>query len=432
MARETNITLRNKIIYSVYVRCHTEEGTFRAVEKDLDRIRSLGTDIIWFMPIHPIGIKGKKGSLGCPYANRDYRTVNPFYGTEADFAALVQAIHARGMQVMIDVVYNHTSPDATLVTEHPEFYYKKPDGSFGGRTAEWSDVIDLDYRNRGLWDYQIESLRQWAALVDGFRCDVASLVPVDFWCAARQAVKEVNPDCLWLAESIHLKNVLDYRRAGVSAAGDAELFTAFDMEYDYDIRDVFEAYLAGKLPLSRYLTALNLQEGIYPENYIKMRCLENHDRPRIASLRTGKALENLTALLYFLKGSTLLYAGQEFACTHTPSLFEKEPFPRDTGTDFTGYLTRLAAVKKEVLEPDDSFFASADNGNEIAVCLRENARSGKTKLGVFCLAGAGAGVAVPVPDGFYENALGGSVTVSSGTLYTGGMPVILSFSGKAR
>ena len=101
MAKNTDLSLQKQVIYSVYVRNHTEEGTFRAVIGDLDRIRALGTDIIWFLPIHPIGVKGKKGSLGCPYANRDYRSVNPAYGTMADFRALVDAVHARGMKVMI-------------------------------------------------------------------------------------------------------------------------------------------------------------------------------------------------------------------------------------------------------------------------------------------------------------------------------------------
>ena len=173
MAKNTDIALRSQIIYSVYVRNHTPEGTFRAVIPDLDRIRALGTDIVWLLPIHPIGEKGKKGSLGCPYANRDYGAVNPEYGTLDDFKALVDAIHARGMKCIIDVVYNHTSPDAVYVAEHPEFYYRKPNGSFGNKTAEWTDVIDLDYSCAALWDAQIRHLCYWAGIVDGFRCDVA-------------------------------------------------------------------------------------------------------------------------------------------------------------------------------------------------------------------------------------------------------------------
>ena len=122
MAQNTDLSLRNALIYSVYVRNHTKEGTFRALEKDLPRIRSLGTDILWLMPIHPIGVEGKKGSLGCPYANKDYRRVNPEYGTMEDFKHLMDAIHANGMKCIIDVVYNHTSPDSTLRETHPEFF----------------------------------------------------------------------------------------------------------------------------------------------------------------------------------------------------------------------------------------------------------------------------------------------------------------------
>ena len=203
MAENTSVSLREQIIYSVYVRNHTPEGTFRALIGDLDRIRALGTDIVWLMPIHPIGEKGKKGSLGCPYANRDYGAVNPEYGTLSDFRALVDAIHERGMKCIIDVVYNHTSPDAVYVSEHPEFYYRKPNGDFGNKTADWTDVIDLDYSCAALWDAQIAHLCRWAEIVDGFRCDVASLVPVGFWQKARAAVERVHPGCLWLAESVH-------------------------------------------------------------------------------------------------------------------------------------------------------------------------------------------------------------------------------------
>ena len=126
MAINTDNALRRSVIYEVYVRSHTPEGTFKAIEPDLDRIAALGVDIVWFMPIHPIGELNKKGSLGCPYANRDYRTVNQEYGTLEDFLHLVEEIHKRGMKCIIDVVYNHTSPDSTLVAEHPDYFYYKP------------------------------------------------------------------------------------------------------------------------------------------------------------------------------------------------------------------------------------------------------------------------------------------------------------------
>ena len=169
---------RNQVMYSIYVRNYSEEGTFEGVRRDLPRICSLGVDIIWLMPIHPCGKKNRKGTLGSPYAISDYRAVNPEFGTMEDFKRLVDDIHANGMKCIIDVVYNHTSPDSVLSREHPEWFYHKPDGSFGNRIGDWSDVIDLDYRNHALWDYQIETLKQWASLVDGFRCDVAPLVPL--------------------------------------------------------------------------------------------------------------------------------------------------------------------------------------------------------------------------------------------------------------
>ena len=124
MPADTNPMLQKQIIYSIFVRNHTKEGTFLSVIPDLDRIRDLGVDVVWLMPIHPTGEKGRKGALGSPYANRDYRAVNPEYGTLDDFRQLVDAIHARGMRCIIDVVYNHTSPDSVLFEQHPEFFYR--------------------------------------------------------------------------------------------------------------------------------------------------------------------------------------------------------------------------------------------------------------------------------------------------------------------
>ncbi|MBQ1171399.1 MAG: alpha-amylase [Lachnospiraceae bacterium] len=428
MATQTDLNLQKQLIYSIYVRSHTKEGTFRAVIPDLDRIRALGTDIIWFMPIHPIGEKGKKGSLGCPYANKDYRSVNPAYGTMEDFKELVEEIHNRGMKCIIDVVYNHTSPDAVLVTEHPEFYYRKADGSFGNRCGEWSDVIDLDYDNRALWDYQIESLKMWATIVDGFRCDVASFVPVEFWKEARAAVETVHPGCIWLAESVHQSFGNFARRNGIYSAKDYELYEAFDLEYEYDIREIMDRYLKGEAHLSQWTDAMNMQEAIYPDNYNKMRCLENHDQPRIASfVKDEMALRNYTAMMYFMKGTTLIYAGQEFANTHLPSLFEQEPIDYATGTDLTPLLQTLIHIKKQQFGVSDYFFASADDDNDIAIM--ERGSDEKKCVGVFSLKAKSGAVTVELPDGDYENLIDGTVkTVKDGRLEIDGTPVILTIT----
>ena len=412
MAVNTDSSLRRSVIYELYVRSHTPEGTFRAVEPDLDRIRALGVDVIWFMPIHPIGVLNKKGSLGCPYANRDYRTANPEYGTMEDFVHLVEEIHQRGMKCMIDVVYNHTSPDSTLVSEHPEFFYRKPDGKRGNKVGDWTDVVDLDYTNRALWDYQIESLCFWANYVDGFRCDVASTVPVEFWKAAREAVEAVHPGMIWLGESVHLEHIRVFREQGFYAATDTELFDAFDILYPYDLWPLYEQVVKGELPLSRLFDAFNLQELSFRTEYNKLRCLENHDQKRAAALfpRENRLLA-WTALSYFLKGTTLLYAGQEVCATHTPSLFEKEPIDWN-GRDISAYLAKLYAVKKRL--PTDAAFRLETDDAQGIVCASYTSPA-RCAVGIFPLMGKGGTVSVPLADGKYTDALSETeVTVQDG------------------
>ena len=426
MAHDTDPKLQNQLIYSVFVRNHTEEGTFRAMIPDLDRIKALGTDIIWFLPIHPIGEVNRKGSLGSPYANKDYRSVNPEYGTLEDFKALVDVIHEKGMRCMIDVVYNHTSPDSVLWNEHPEYFYKKPDGRPGNHVGEWTDVIDLDYDVPELWDYQVESLKGWACLVDGFRCDVASLVPVDFWVRARKEVAEIKPDFVWLAESIHRAFNVMCRFNGMKAATDVEAYEAFDIEYEYDLRDAFDAYLDGKGTLSHWMDLLNFQDFAYPKNYNKLRYLENHDTERIAPrVKNEIALRNYTALIFFLKGTTLLYGGQEFAAGHRPDLFDADKIEWDTGKDLTDYIRRLACLKKETLSPDDIFFAKADEEKDIAVLMRNDGNN--CKIAVFSPKGLEGDVSVDLPDGSYDELIsGGKIDIKDGTVRCSGEPVWIS------
>lgn len=423
MAKNTPLELRNALIYSVYVRNHTPEGTFRALEADLPRIRALGTDILWLMPIHPIGVEGKKGSLGCPYANRDYRSIHPDYGTMEDFHRLVDAIHALGMKCIIDVVYNHTSPDSTLRYAHPEFFYHSTDGAFGNRFGDWSDVIDLDYGVRGLWDYQIESLKQWAKLVDGFRCDVASLVPVEFWKEARAACATVKPNLIWLAESVHTGFQRAARIAGMETIySDSEGYEAFDMEYDYDIRERLDDYWAGVRPLHEWIDALNFQEVVYPKNYIKIRCLENHDQPRIAGrINDAVALENWNAFLFFQKGATLIYAGEEFSDRNQPSLFDKDPVNWN-GRNVSGMIATLARIKKEYFPVNGCFSALADDVQHGVTACFGNAD--RQFGGVFSLKGRPMRLKTEVADGVYTDLISGcAVRVEAGMVETDGRPL---------
>src|SRR6056297_3008215 len=196
--------LNNLLIYEVYIRNHTKEGTFKGFINDMDRIKSLGVDYIWFMPIHAISQVNKKGSLGCPYAIKDFKSINPEYGTKEDFQLLIDAIHKRDMKVMIDIVFNHTGYNSNYYKENKDFFYKNKFGNISNKVGDWYDIIDLDYSNKDLWKKQIEVLKYWSNFgVDGYRCDVAPLIPIDFWIEARTEVEKINPKTLWLAETVH-------------------------------------------------------------------------------------------------------------------------------------------------------------------------------------------------------------------------------------
>lgn len=426
MAEHTSLSYRNQVIYSVFVRNHTPEGTFEGVRRDLPRIKALGVDVVWLLPIHPIGEAARKGSLGSPYAIRDYLAVNPEYGTLEDFRRLVEDIHDLGMRCIMDVVYNHTSPDSVLASEHPEWFYRRPDGGFGNRVGEWTDIIDLDYAHRGLWDYQIAALKYWAGMVDGFRCDVAPLVPLGFWREARRQVEAVRPGCLWLAESTEPAFIAHIRAAGGACLSDSQLYEAFDLCYDYDSYPLFRDYLGGRRPLERYAEALERQETIYPANYVKLRFLENHDQSRAAFLIPDEtALVNWTAFSFFQKGATLLYGGQEAGCAHLPSLFDKDPVDW-SGPDRTPLLQRLCALKKHPLLAGSAYQVRALPRDMLHAVHRQGERR---LVGVFSLRGAWGPVRVDAPDGLYENlADGGQVEVRDGQVSCRGLPVIIEAS----
>ncbi|MEG0743054.1 MAG: alpha-amylase family glycosyl hydrolase, partial [Clostridia bacterium] len=381
MASNTPKSLRNQVLYSVFVRNHSAEGTFQAVEKDLDRIQKLGVDIIWLMPIHPVGVKARKGKLGSPYAIENYRAINAEFGTFEDFVSLINAIHSRGMRCIIDVVFNHTSPDSELAKQHPEWFYHKADGSFGNKVGEWPDVIDLDFQQAGLWDELIDTLKMWARYVDGFRCDVAPLIPLEFWLRARAEVAQINANCIWLSESVEPAFTLDNRERGMVSLSDGEIFTAFDISYEYDIFADFNACLESKISLAAYAEAINRQEFLYPDNYVKLRFLENHDRPRAKLiLPNEQQLRNWTAFLYFQKGMTLLYAGQECENTLRPSLFERDTVQWNTGYDLSALLAALYAVKKHPLLTNSRYFVQdAGNGMLLATHRAKN----QQLLGIF-------------------------------------------------
>ena len=426
MANDTCQTLRNKVIYEVYIRNHSAEGTFKGFQKDLARIKSLGVDIIWLMPIHPIGTLQKKGLLGCPYSIQDYREVNPEYGTPDDFRSLVQNIHQYGMQVMIDVVFNHTSHDSWLRNHHLEWFYHNANGEIDTKIEDWTDVIDLDYSHPDLWDYLIDTLKIWALEgVDGFRCDVAPLVPIQFWQAARTELQKVKPGVFWLAESCDPSFIFFLRSQGFIGHSDGEIYQAFDMAYDYDVYHIFKAYLQGQASLEEYLNLKRQQETIYPVSFIKLRFLENHDQARIRSMIFNeKTLRQWTAFAFFEKGVTLLYAGQETLDTKTPSLFNRELVDWSSlNQDFCQFVTTMSAIKKEPILSHG--FYQIHKTRQSGVIWASYRYNRQALHGIFNVEGKCGFLEVDCQDGQYRNLIDGKViTVKDGLMELQDEPVI--------
>ena len=218
------LDLSKATIYEIFPRNHSAEGTFDAIIKDLDRIAALGVDFIWLMPFYPVGELNRKGSLGSPYAIRDYRSIDPNIGTLESFRNLANEIHRRNMRLMIDIVYNHTAPDSVLRADHPEWFLKDTMGGFTTKEPDWTDVIDLKYRGKEMKNYQLETLEFWSKNgVDGFRCDVAPMVPLKFWKAARKRIRKKTKNFVWLAESVHKSYVKTIRDRGYKCHADPEL-----------------------------------------------------------------------------------------------------------------------------------------------------------------------------------------------------------------
>lgn len=427
MAQDTPDIYRNLVLYSVYIRNHGPSGTFADVTADLPRIQSMGVDLVWLLPIHPIGLLNRKGSLGSPYSIQDFRGINPEYGGREDFAQLLNRAHELGLKVIIDVVYNHTAHDALLIQQHPEWYHLDELGHPVTTNPEWADIIDLSYSDPGLSDYLVDSLKMWAEMgVDGFRCDVASVVPVAFWERARREVANVRPGAIWLAESVHPSYVEARRRQGLVAHSDAEIYAAFDITYDYDIWSAWEAVVNGDRPVADYLGMLRWQDAIYPTNYIKLRAVENHDQPRIMRRARNRAQALAwTAFQAFNKGSFFIYGGQESENKHTPSLFETD---KVSWQDYPlqPWLTRLAKLKKHPAQLRGLFTLLA--AEPVILANWQAANSGL--YGLFNVSGNSGLLKTHLPDGNYEDVLTDQqVTVSAGQLSIPESAAILRYTG---
>lgn len=406
MAKDTPKEVLNQSIYQVFVRNFSQEGTLDKVTEALPYIAQMGFDYLYFVPIYPIGQENRKGTLGSPYAIADYRGINQEVGSLEDFKRLVNRAHELGLKIMMDIVYNHTAYDHPWRQSHPEYYYHKPNGDFGNRVGDWTDVIELDLSNQDLRKELIESLIYWVNLgVDAFRCDVASLLPLDFWLAAREAVRQVNPTCLWLAESVETNFITSLRGLGMKPETDADLYQAFDVLYPYDILTFFYQALEGSIPLKVWKSLQNMQQALYPQNAVKLWSLENHDQERIRSrVKSAKANLNCLAYSFFSKGMGFVYAGQEDEYATKTGLFDREPIKRSTEeTPYKALLRRLLSLKKEEFMRDHQLFYVVENDQE-AMELRYETKK-EEFIGLFDIKDVKGRYRIDLADGDYVDAL---------------------------
>lgn len=314
----------NETIYQIFVRNYSKEGTFSAVENDLNRIKELGVDILYLMPINEIGVKNRKGTYGSPYASKDYFSISRDLGDISSLKSLIKKAHKLGMKIIVDMVFNHTAPDSVLFEEHPEFYYRKTNGEVGNRVGDWSDIIDLDTSRSDTQEYLISVLEYWKNIgFDGFRFDVASMIDFNLFIKAR---KRLGSEMIFLSESIDDGFVEYVKQFGIISTPDEKMFPTFDCLYNYSWYRPLENYLKGNSSIDNMLKNINKDKERMPRYFLRCNCLENHDNDRIAELTKNKEkLIEWTKFSYYLKGCPFIYAGEEYGIKHKPDLFEKDP-----------------------------------------------------------------------------------------------------------
>ncbi|MFM1916179.1 MAG: hypothetical protein RLZZ531_1848 [Bacteroidota bacterium] len=356
---------QNATIYEINVRQFSKEGTFSAVTKQLPRLKSMGVDIIWLMPIHPIGVKNRKGSLGSYYAVQDYQAVNSEFGNMDDFKFLVREAHSLNMRVIIDWVANHSSPDNVWLTDqgHLDWYTLDSTGNVQPTIGtDWYDVADLNYENPEMRMEMIKSMKYWLteAEIDGFRCDVAGWVPLDFWMKARTELQEVKP-IFMLAE-----------------AEEVPLHEAFEMTYGWNFHHIMNDVAQGKKD------AMAIQDYVkynkYPSNAFRMNFTSNHDENSWNGTemeRMGDARFAMAVLAYTIEGMPLVYNGQETSLDRRLKFFDKDSIDWNK-MDLVPFYTKLLTLHqtnsalwvREGNKPAQ--FIATQNSKEHLVYIREN------------------------------------------------------------
>ena len=327
----SDTVLETATIYEVNIRQYSSKGTFNAFTKDIPQLKKFGVDILWIMPIYPISVKDRKGTLGSYYAIQNYTKVNPNFGSLDDVKKLVKTAHNNGMYVIFDWVANHTGRDHVWLKEHPDFYVRDSSGK-PVAPFDWTDVAKLNYNNPAMRKAMIHDMKYWidTANIDGFRCDVAGNVPTDFWENAVAQLKKVKP-IFMLAE----------------AEKPELLHEAFDMQYGWQAYHIFNNIAQGKATVKAWDTYMEKNNKNLQPDDIDMMFTSNHDENSwngTVKERLGNAAQVLAALTYAAKGMPLIYNGQEYGLNHRLKFFEKDSIPHTKGAWYELY-SKLNGLK---------------------------------------------------------------------------------------
>jgi glycosidase len=310
MKRESSVIhpewSRNSVIYEVNLRQYTPEGTFKAFEKHLPRLKELGVDILWLMPVNPLGIVNLKGTMGSNYCIKDYRGINPDLGKMDDLKDLVKKAHNLEMKVIIDWVANHSSWDNNLITEHPDWYTHDSTGTIISPNQDWFDVADLDYNQDGLREYMKDAMIYWAkeADVDGFRCDMAGMVPIDFWNNTVSEIKKVK----------HVFMVAEWDSPEMHDC-------AFDVTNGWELLHLTESIARGEKIADDIDIILNKEDSLYNSDAYRLRFTSNHDENYHAGSeyeRMGDGALTFAVLSFTVPGMPLIYIPSIGTTTNFP------------------------------------------------------------------------------------------------------------------
>lgn len=328
--------IRRAVIYEINLRQYSAAGNFAAVTADLPRIRDLGVDVLWLMPIHPIGELNRKGPLGSYYAIKDYYGINPEFGTAADFKQLVDAAHAQGLRVILDWVGNHTAWDHPLTREHPDYYARDHAGRFQPPTGfDWTDVIQLDFSNPAVLDYEYTAMAYWIQNygIDGFRCDFATGMPTAFWNELSARLRLLRPDLFLLSESELPQHQLH----------------AFNASYAFDMMHTINAVAQGRAGVSHIDDTLARSRVRFPAGAALLYYTSNHDENSWQGTefeRLGRGTMPFAVLTFVLDGIPLIYNGQEVGFDRRLEFFERDPIEWTPNPSLTAFYRTLAQLRR--------------------------------------------------------------------------------------